>query len=367
MTSTDYLNKAILLAKRANPKNIRPNPFVGAIIVSKEGKIVGEGIHEFIGEAHAEVMAINNALHNNADLPSCTLYVTLEPCSHIGKTPPCTSLILQHNIPKVVIGSMDPNPQVSGAKLLTEKGIKVEEFILPEIIEMNSVFNINQIYRRPKYILKSATTLNGKIADRFGDSKWISNVKSREYVHQILRTNADAVLTTASTVLKDSATMNIRAEGTIVQELNVVIIDKNLLLLKEENKNHPIFYNRVNTKIYLVTDMKYDGQLRADVELLNVPVMDGKCDLKNLSEQLLQKNICEVLVEAGAFLNTSLIEAKLIDEMVMFICPSIIMDNNSINIFNSSTIQKIENSIKLQLVESHILDTDILARYKLLY
>ena len=214
MTSADYLHTAFLLAKRANSKNIRPNPFVGAIVVDDEGKIIGEGYHQKAGEAHAEVLAINDAFAKSKDLSNSTLYVSLEPCSHSGKTPPCTHLILEHKIPKVVIGSMDPNPLVSGAKELTDAGVNVEICILPEIVELNNTFNINQLNKRPKYILKAATTLNGKISDRLGNSKWISNDKSRNYVHQVLRTNADAILTTATTVIKDNATMNIRVDET---------------------------------------------------------------------------------------------------------------------------------------------------------
>ena len=226
MTSEEYLHTAFLLAKRANSRDIRPNPFVGAIIVDQNGEIIGEGYHQKAGEAHAEVIAINNALLKTNDLSKFTLYVTLEPCSHVGKTPPCTSLILEHKIPKVVIGSMDPNPLVSGAALLTDRGVNVEICILPEIVELNNIFNINQLNKRPKYILKAATTLNGKIADRFGNSKWISNEKSRAYVHQILRSNADAILTTAKTVIKDNASMNIRLPASEPRELNLIIIDK---------------------------------------------------------------------------------------------------------------------------------------------
>ena len=161
MNSADYLHTAFLLAKRANSKDIRPNPFVGAIVVDDNGEIIGEGYHQKAGEAHAEVLAINNALLKNSDLSNTTLYVTMEPCSHTGKTPPCTNLILAHKIPKVVIGSMDPNPLVSGAKILSDAGVNVEISIQPEIVEFNNTFNINQLNKRPKYVLKAATTING--------------------------------------------------------------------------------------------------------------------------------------------------------------------------------------------------------------
>ena len=365
MTSADYLHTAFLLAKRANSKDIRPNPFVGAIVVDDKGNIIGEGYHQKAGEAHAEVLAINDAFAKSKDLSNSTLYVSLEPCSHSGKTPPCTHLILEHKIPKVVIGSMDPNPLVSGAQELTDAGVNVEICILPEIVELNNTFNINQLNKRPKYILKAATTLNGKISDRLGNSKWISNDKSRNYVHQVLRTNADAILTTATTVIKDNATMNIRLDET--KELNLIIIDKQLDILKEENKALNIFYKREKTKIYLVTNKKIENTLPKHVEIINVNMHEEECDLNELSTFLLNKNICEVLVEAGGKLNASLLKAKIVDELNIFIAPSLLIDNSSFNLFNSNELQNIENSIQLSLQETQNFDSDIMVKYKVLY
>ena len=367
MTSEEYLHTAFLLAKRANSRNIRPNPFVGAIIVDQNGEIIGEGYHQKAGEAHAEVIAINNALLKTNDLSKCTLYVTLEPCSHTGKTPPCTSLILEHKIPKIVIGSMDPNPLVSGAALLTDRGVNVEICILPEIVELNNIFNINQLNKRPKYILKAATTVNGKIADRFGNSKWISNEKSRAYVHQILRSNADAILTTAKTVIKDNASMNIRLPASEPRETNLIIIDKQLDILKEENKSLGIFYHRNKTKIYLVSNNTYPYSLPENFEIINVEINNDEIDLVQLSDILLSKNICEVLVEAGGKLNASLVKQRLIDEINVFICPSIIIDNNGISVFNSTELQEIEKSIQLSLVEAQTFENDIMLKYKVLF
>jgi len=367
MNSTEYLHIAFLLAKRANFRDIRPNPFVGAIVVDQNGVIIGEGYHQKAGEAHAEVIAINNALLKNSDLSNCTLYVTLEPCSHRGKTPPCTQLILEKRIPKVVIGSMDPNPLVSGAKLLKDAGIHVEICILPEMVELNNTFNINQLNKRPKYILKSAVTLNGKIADRFGNSKWISNEKSRAYVHQILRSNADAILTTAKTVIKDNASMNIRLDKAAPMELNVIIIDKHLDILKDENKSLGIFYQRKNTKIYLVTEKIPLHSLPANVEIIKVDIPNGEINLEQLNTILLSKNICEVLVEAGGKLNASLIKQACIDEINLFICPTIIIDNDGINLFNTTDLKTIEESIQLNLLETLKLDNDFLLKYKVLY
>ena len=367
MTSADYLHTAYLLAKKANSLHIRPNPFVGAIVVDNKGLIIGEGYHQKAGEAHAEVIAINDALLQNKDLSSCTLYVTLEPCSHTGKTPPCTNLIIEHKIQKVVIGSMDTNPLVSGAKILTEAGIDVAICVLPEIVELNSTFNINQINKRPKYVLKSATTINGKIADRLGNSKWISNEKSRNFVHQILRSNADAILTTANTIIKDNATMNIRLMDAEPAELNLIIVDRTLSILASENQGLGIFYERKFTKIYLLTDQSYSNTLPQNIEIIKTNFSEGTINLNELNEVFLRKNICEILVEAGGKLNASLIKQQLIDEVVMFVCPSLLLDNDAINVFNDFEFQSIENKIQLDLIETKQLDNDLMIKYKILY
>ena len=331
------------------------------------GVIIGEGYHQKAGKAHAEVHAINNALIKNSDLSNATLYVTLEPCSHTGKTPPCTNLILAHRISKVVIGSMDPNPLVSGAKILSDAGVNVEISIQPEIVEFNSTFNINQLNKRPKYVLKAATTINGKIADRQGNSKWISNEKSRAYVHQILRSNADAILTTAQTVIKDNARMNIRLPDADPKELNLIIIDRALSVLEPENKGLGIFYDRKDTKIYLLTDKEYTNELPQNVEIIKVNFLVGAIDLSELNELLLNKNICEILVEGGGKLNASLIKQQIADELAMFICPSLLLDNEAINMFKDSEFQSIENSVQLSLINTLQFDDDLLLKYLISY
>lgn len=367
MSASAYLHKAFLLAGKADPKKIRPNPFVGALVVSEEGQVLGEGYHEKAGEAHAEVIAINNALANGTDLSTCTLYVTLEPCSHTGKTPPCTDLIIQHRIPRVVIGSMDPNPLVSGASILSEKGIAVEVHSLPEIVEMNDTFNINQQLKRPKYILKSAVTLNGKIADSAGNSKWISNEQSRDHVHEYIRAKADAILTTAKTVIRDNATMNIRIKDQKDEELNLIVLDRNLDLLKKENHQLSIFYKRTKSVIYLITEKPEITTELPNVEIIYIPMNNGMFNLEMLHKELLGRNICQVLIEAGGSMNSTMMEAKSVDEIYTFICPRILMDFAAINQFNSSHNQTMENAVKLQLLDSMTIGEDILLRHKVIH
>lgn len=367
MTAEQYLQRAFLLAKQANPKAIRPNPFVGAVVVSENGEMVGEGFHQQAGEAHAEVIAIHQAIDHGAKLDTCTLYVTLEPCSHTGKTPPCTDLIIQHRIPRVVIGSMDPNPLVSGARILQENGIIVEIMVMADVVALNDTFNINQIQKRPKYVLKSAITLNGKIADSAGNSQWISNEESREHVHKYLRTAADAILTTAKTVLRDNATMNIRIKDQPEQELSLIVFDRNLDLLKKENHQHSIFYSRNQSKIYLVTDKTGITTELPHVEIITIPVQHGLFDLEMLHKELLKRNMCQVLIEAGGTMNAAMMHAKAVDEIYTFVCPRLLMDNAAINQFNSSQIQPMDDAIRLHLLESMTIGEDILLRHKVIY
>jgi diaminohydroxyphosphoribosylaminopyrimidine deaminase/5-amino-6-(5-phosphoribosylamino)uracil reductase len=224
---------------------------------------------------------------------------------------------------------------------------------------------INQQLQRPRYILKTATTVNGSIADSNGNSKWISNEKSRQYVHRVLRTQVDAILTSAKTVLQDNAKLNIRIEGQEEKEQHLIILDKDLSIL--ENKELAIFYKRTNTKIYLVTHLDIQENLDEFVHIIQVPLVDGHLDLKILSQKLLEKNICEVLIEAGGTLNAAFISNNMVDELNVFICPKIITDSSSINVFESSIVQEMKNAYTLELLEVKQFDSDLLLKYQVLY
>ena len=267
----------------------------------------------------------------------------------------------------MVIGSLDPNPLVSGVSILEEHGVEVEVMIIPEIVTLNDTFIINQILKRPKYILKSAITLNRKIADSKGSSKWISNEKSREHVHEQLRSTADAILTTAKTVIQDNATMNIRIKHQIEEELNLIVFDLNLELLEKENQHLSCFYKRNKSAIYLVTDKAGIKPVLPNVEVIHIPMQDGLFDITVLHKELLSRNICQVLIEAGGSMNATMMDAKSVDEIHTFVCPRILMDNAAINQFNSSQIQTMDNALKLQLLDSMTIGEDILLRHKVIH
>ena len=363
MPHIDYLHKAFSLATQANYKQISPNPFVGAIVVDENGVVIGKGFHKKYGDFHAEVFAINAALKVTNNLSNTTLYVTLEPCSHFGKTPPCTHLILQHKIPRVVIGSKDPNPKISGIDILKQNDVEVIEIIVPEIEKMNAVFFTNQIKKRPFIQLKMATTINGKIADRLGKSQWISNTLSRQFVHQELRNNVNAILTTAKSIIADKASLNIRINETAT-ELSVVAIDRDLDLLKEENLHLPIFYERKHSKIYLLSN-KIARNLPNNVEIIKVDFEDNNTlILADLGKKLLEYNLCKLLVEAGSSLSTYLIKNNWADELVLFIAPKLILDKQAINIFETDNQQLLIDANNLQLLETKILDNDIMLKYR---
>jgi len=312
---TEYLRETITLAKQIDPRLVRDNPRVGAILVNSLGEVVGKGRHEKWGEAHAEVNAINDAIQRGHHPCDCTLYVSLEPCSHTGKTPPCTSLIVETGIKKVVFASADPNPKVSGMEVLRDAGVEVTYILLEEALDLNKRFFINHLFKRPLITLKVAVTKNGMMADAEGNSKWITGTESRKYVHEVLRENVDAIFSTSKTILKDNAKLNIRTAQKI-QELNTVVLDKNLALLS--NTHLAIHQDRVDSKLILVSN-KESQQLPRHIELIEGVYTKNEVNLSALLQNLYANyTINSLLVEAGPSLCRSLLNAGLVDELVVF-------------------------------------------------
>jgi diaminohydroxyphosphoribosylaminopyrimidine deaminase/5-amino-6-(5-phosphoribosylamino)uracil reductase len=317
--SSLHIKSAIELARAASREAIRPNPFVGAIVMNDAGAIVGKGFHKKYGEAHAEVFAIREAVANGADLSTCILYVTLEPCSHTGKTPPCTDLILSSGIRKVVVGSKDPNPVVNGMEILRQAGIEVVLEESKEALELNAEFFVTQRFKRPYIRAKAAITSDGFMARENGDSKWISSSESRSWAHEHYRAQVDAILTTARTVLADDAKLNVRTTAG-EKECTAIVIDRELDLLKKDNLS--IHYPRSCSRLYLVTDRSVF--LETDLEWTQIDgrFEKGMIDVNLLFEKLYKEHrIYSVLVEAGPRLINHLLEKDLIDELVLFEAP----------------------------------------------
>jgi len=359
-----FILEAIREAERAEPKQVRPNPLVGAIVIDESNEIIGRGYHQNYGGPHAEVHAIQQALSKEKDLSCCTLYVSLEPCSHHGKTPPCTDLILNTGIKKVVIASMDPNPRVSGAEILQEKGVDVLYIPHEQAVQLNRTFNINQQLGRPHYLAKIAMTLDGKIADAHGNSKWLSNEHSRRYVHEVLRNQTDAILSTAKTVIRDDAKLNIRTNNE-EKELTAIVVDKSLSLLESNHQSLRIHYPRNKSKLILLTNKRTPTELPEHILCAeNMFSKEGLLNFESLNRFLIAQGIYHVLVEAGGKMYASLHEAGQMDDLFIFTVPIIMGDKSAIPAFDFAEKNSSDLNGRLLIKETRQFGNDLLIRYR---
>ena len=269
-----------------------PNPCVGAVVV-QDGRIVASGWHTMCGKPHAEVEALADARAKNIDLSACTLFVTLEPCNHTGKTPPCTRAIIQAAIPHVVIGAMDPNPHVEGggAEFLKKNGVEVETGILEqECTDLIADFTLWQKKERPYSILKLATTLDGKIATRTGHSAWVSGEASRARVHE-LRSWVGAVIVGGETFRQDNPSLTCRREGFDAPQPLAVIVTSHL---PENPENFTLLTQRPEQVVFWTTAEDADsarGKQLAARGCRLVPLAAGESglDLRQGFEHLYQE------------------------------------------------------------------------------
>jgi len=306
-----YMSRCIDLAKKGFG-SVSPNPMVGAVIVHN-GHIIGEGYHEKFGGPHAEVNAVES-VKDKSVLKYSTIYVSLEPCSFKGKTGACLDLILKHGFSKVVIGSIDPNPKVSGKsiKALQHNGVEVKTGILEKAcIDINKRFWINQIEKRPYVILKYAQTKDCFIAREDYSSKWISSEESRKLVHE-WRAQEDGIMVAKNTAFYDNPSLNVRlCEGDNPVR---IIIDPNGVL--PENLN--VFVDGLAPTLRIVgKDTKITRHNQADYTLANADFTSVQ-GLKALFESLLLDNIGSILVEGGATWINTLLKADLWDEARVF-------------------------------------------------
>lgn len=288
---------------------VSPNPMVGCVIVNQNGFVIAEGFHAIFGGPHAEVAAIE-AVNDKSELKNCTLYVSLEPCSHFGKTPPCCNLIVQMGIPKVVIAMRDPNPLVSGKgiKALQEAGIKVEIGLLEkEATILNKTFIRQQIQKRPYYILKWARTANNKMGNTVyspDESKQISSALSQNYAHK-WRTEVDAILVGANTIITDQPQLNARYWPG--RNPTVIILDPNLRTNTSQYK-----FNS-DIKVLVINTIK--SEVKDNIEYISISFEDWE---SQLNQVLLSRSIQSVLVEGGAFTLKKFIDSQLWDECFVF-------------------------------------------------
>lgn len=321
MTDEHYMKLALTLARKGRGR-VSPNPMVGAVIV-KNGRIIGRGFHQRFGGNHAEINAIKNAGGNVA---GSTLYVTLEPCCHEGKTPPCIDSIIEQKIARVVIGTVDSNPLVScqGINCLESSGIEVRTGVLEnDCRRLNETFFHFMEKGLPFVTVKYAQTLDGRIATKTGDSKWISSEASLKFAHQ-LRAENDAILVGLGTVLKDDPQLNVR----LVRGRNPlrVIVDSGLNIpLKAKVLTDISVAPTLIATVKKDSDPAFRKLAASGVDIITVGADEkGRVDLKKLFKALAKRKISSILVEGGAQIITSVLKNNLADRLVTVIAPKII-------------------------------------------
>ncbi len=357
MPERKYMERAIELAKKARGFT-NPNPLVGAVIV-KNGRIIGEGYHRCFGQLHAERNAIASL---KEDAKGADIYVTLEPCCHYGKTPPCTEAIIRQGIGRVIIGSRDPNPKVcgKGAEILREAGIEViEDFMKEECDELNPVFFHYITTGLPYVTMKYAMTADGKIATRTGKSQWISNEKSRDYVHR-MRHESMAIMAGIGTVLADDPMLNVRIEGLkspirIVCDSHLRIpVDCRICKTAKEYRSI-IVCTEENEKAEKLREM--------GLEVLKVREKEGEIDLRELMEKLGAMGIDSILLEGGAVLNDSALRAGIVQQLFVFIGPKIFGGKEARSPVEGKGIELVDEAVELELKDVQRLGGDIMLRY----
>lgn len=331
MPEEKYMRRAIELAKKGSG-HVNPNPLVGAVIV-RDGEIIGEGYHECYGQLHAERNAIANAKKRGNSLEGSTIYVTLEPCCHYGKTPPCTEAIIEEKIARVVVGSDDPNPLVSGKgfQMLREKGTEViPHFLKEECDAMNHVFFHYIRTGTPYVAMKYAMTMDGKIACYTGDSKWVTGEESRAHV-QTLRNHYKGIMAGIGTVLADDPMLNCRIEGG--RDPIRIIADSHLRIPMDSQLVRTAGQQPLIVACLPDADEEKAAQLQEKgVEVLRIPGVTTAditeeqkevISLPVLMKELGARKIDGILLEGGGQLNESALQAGIVDRIYCYIAPKI--------------------------------------------
>lgn len=403
MTEEEYMRRAIELARRA-AGHTNPNPMVGAVIV-KDGRIIGEGYHRRIGELHAERNALAGCTES---AEGATIYVTLEPCCHYGKTPPCTEAILEHKLAKVVIGSRDPNPKVAGkgAAMLRAAGVEVvEDFLREECDALNPVFFQYIREKQPYVAMKYAMTADGKIAADSGDSKWITGEAARAHVQE-LRNYYKGIMVGIGTVLADDPSLTCRMPQPVSddygEERNAsgyygrnpvrIVCDSHLQIplesklcntidqapvivacLKEEDYVRDCMEKQkehFNTSSLLSKELlrkSYRQRVKElqerNVQLLEVKAKQGHIDLQCLLTELGKLEIDGILVEGGGSLNSTLIREGLVHHIYAYIGAQIFGGVNGYTPVSGAGIQKVSESLKLTAPRLQTFGNDVLLEY----
>ena len=353
-----YMRRAIELAKGGTGFT-NPNPLVGAVIV-KDGQIIGEGFHEKYGSLHAERNAIKNA---TADVKGADIYVTLEPCCHTGKQPPCTEAIIESGIKRVIIGSRDPNPLVhgKGAKILRDKGIEVvEDFLRGECDALNDIFFHYISTKTPYVIMKTAISADGKIATKSGHSKWVTSEESRMHSHEI-RKRVAAILVGSNTVKADNPSLTCRTENP--SNPIRIICDSHLTV--------PITSNVVQTASEVPTYIAFTAAseerqrefINLGVKLIKTPRESGHVDLKFLMRKLGEMEIDSVLIEGGGEIHASALKSGIVQRLMIYTAPKLIGGDGK-NAVGAIGVSVMDEAVMLKNTKITRLGDDILTEYE---
>lgn len=356
----EYMRRAIDLAKKAIGWT-NPNPMVGAVIV-KDGKIIGEGYHKKCGELHAERDAFTT-LTESAE--GATIYVTLEPCCHYGKQPPCTEAIVENKIARVIIGSRDPNPLVhgKGVKYLREHGIEViEDFLREECDEINPVFFHYITSGKPYVVMKYAMTVDGKIATARGDSKWITGEKSRNNV-QHERSSYAAILAGIGTVIADDPMLNVRLGENYHQPVRV-IVDSMLRIPLDSQIVKTAHEYRTIVACSFSNEEKKKQLEQAGAEVVELPPTEtGFVDFEKLMEYLGSEKIDSVYVEGGGTIHETLIKTGLVNKVSAYIGPKIFGGKDAKTPVEGIGILSVKDAPRLTLKNVTKFDDDLWIEY----
>ncbi len=351
------MDRAIELAQKAAGRT-SPNPMVGAVIV-KEGRIIGEGYHHKAGELHAEREALKNCTE---DPKGAELYVTLEPCCHYGKTPPCTEAIIEAGIERVFIGSRDPNPLVAGkgAKILREAGIEVyEDFFREECDAINPVFFKYIVNKEPYIALKYAMTADGKIATDTGESQWITGEDARTHVH-CLRDYYAGILVGIGTVLKDNPRLTCRIPGG--RNPARIVLDTHLRIPVDSDIVKASFVSPLFI-VYSDGDEEKGNVLEGmGAQLIKVPAKDGEVDLRAALKVLGEIGIDGILVEGGAHINNAFLREGLVDCVYVYIGAKL-FGGAGLSPITGIGIDKVSEGLLLTNPQVETFDDDVLIVY----
>jgi len=335
-----HMRRALELAERGL-FTTTPNPRVGCVIV-RDGAVVGEGWHQRTGDAHAEVNALTDARTRGADVRGATLYVTLEPCNHTGRTPPCTDAVIAAGVGRVIAAMADPNPPAAhGAEKLRRAGVPVDLGLLADDArELNIGFVSRMTRGRPWVRMKMAASLDGRTALDNGESQWITGEAARADGHR-WRARACAILTGVGTVLHDDPQLTVRAVATPRQPL-VVIVDR--------HADTPASARAIQGRnALIVTNGATNPAWPTDVETLALPDADGRVDLRVMLRDLAARGVNELHVEAGARLNGALVAAGLVDEIVLYFAPCLLGDPARGIVDFGAGLERLEDRVPLAI------------------